>query len=225
MSHFCQALYRSTAESYTTSMTNSSAISTDSPTRKRTRQAILTAAVGVLTQNPAASLADIADAAYVARSTLHRYFPDRAALLEAVRQFANDEIAAATERARIHEGAAAEALVRLCHEYFDYWHLIVWVYMDGTREDCGEEPDAITENLDPTIGALIARGYEDGTIDPALPDGWIQHLLWALLYSAWEYVQQGQPKHDALGLVLVSLEKLVRPARAVVTPPVVSRGR
>ena len=45
--------------------------------------------------------AEIADAAYVARSTLHRYFPDRASLLEAVRQFADEEIAAASDEAAI----------------------------------------------------------------------------------------------------------------------------
>jgi AcrR family transcriptional regulator len=203
-------------------MTDSSAISIDSPTRKRTRQAILTAAVGVLTQNQAASLADIADAAYVARSTLHRYFPDRAALLDAVRQFAEEEIAAATQRARIDDGSGCEALLRLCHEYFDYWHLIMWVYQESLREDCGQ--DAVSENLDPAIGALVARGHEDGTIDPAMPNPWIQHMLWTVLYTAWEYVQTGESKHDALALAMTSLDKVIRPRPAVITPPVVSQG-
>jgi AcrR family transcriptional regulator len=204
-------------------MSITSASTSETPTRRRTRNAILTSAIGVLTQNQSASLGDIADAAHVARSTLHRYFPDRAALLSAVREFAEEEIAAASVRARIEEGSAAEALVRLCHEYFDYWHMIMWVYMESLREECGV--DTFNAAVDPTIGALIARGYEDGTIDPSLPNAWIQHLLWALLYSAWEYVQQGESKHDALALALNSLGKLIRPEQqSVIIPPVIQNG-
>ncbi len=201
-------------------MIDSIATSTGSPTRTRTRNAILTAAVGVLTQNRSASLADISGAAHVARSTLHRYFPDRAALLDAVRRFAGEQVEAATRRARIDEGSASEALLRLCHEYFDNWHMLMWVYQESLGEGC--EQDAISEELDPAIGALIARGHVDGSIDASMPNAWIQHLLWAVLYTAWEYVQMGESKHDALALALASLEKVIRPQRSVVVPPVIS---
>ena len=52
--------------------------------RARTRQAILSAAIEVLGQNPSAALSDIAAAADVGRTTLHRYFPERSDLLRAV---------------------------------------------------------------------------------------------------------------------------------------------
>ena len=52
--------------------------------RGRTRKAILDAAIGVLATDPAASLGQIADAADVGRTTLHRYFPERADLLTAL---------------------------------------------------------------------------------------------------------------------------------------------
>ena len=45
--------------------------------RDRTRAALLSAAIDVLTDNTAASMGEIAKAAGVARSTLNRYFPDR----------------------------------------------------------------------------------------------------------------------------------------------------
>ncbi|MDQ3577436.1 MAG: TetR/AcrR family transcriptional regulator, partial [Actinomycetota bacterium] len=43
--------------------------------RARTRRAILDAAISVLSRNPAASLAEVAEAAQVGRTTVHRYFP------------------------------------------------------------------------------------------------------------------------------------------------------
>ncbi|TGJ95488.1 TetR family transcriptional regulator, partial [Actinotalea fermentans ATCC 43279 = JCM 9966 = DSM 3133] len=52
--------------------------------RARTRRAILDAAVSVFSSNQAASLGEVAQAAQVGRSTLHRYFPERADLMRAV---------------------------------------------------------------------------------------------------------------------------------------------
>ncbi|MBQ1052796.1 TetR family transcriptional regulator, partial [Micromonospora sp. C51] len=52
--------------------------------RARTRQAILQAAIEVLSRNPAASLGEIATAAQVGRTTLHRYFAERSDLLAGV---------------------------------------------------------------------------------------------------------------------------------------------
>lgn len=58
-----------------------------SPRRKdaeRNRERIVEAATRLLAQSPATSLSDIAAAAGVSRSTLHRHFPDRGALEAAV---------------------------------------------------------------------------------------------------------------------------------------------
>ena len=52
--------------------------------KNRTRQAIIDAAIDLLAANPACSLGDIAAAAQVGRTTLHRYFAERADLLAAV---------------------------------------------------------------------------------------------------------------------------------------------
>ncbi len=182
----------------------------DTPARIRTRTAILKAAVSVLSQNQAAPLGEIADAAGVARSTLHRYFPERTDLIDAMRQFADDEITVATARARPEDGPAAEALIRLCHEYFDLWDSLTWLYLDSLKE-CGDA-SSFDDQLDPNVSRLIERGHLDGTIDRAVPNAWIQHLLWALLYTAWEYARLGSSKHEALTLMLDSLRRLIAPA-------------
>lgn len=182
---------------------------TDTPTRSRTRSAILTAAVRLLSGNSSASLGEIADAASVARSTLHRYFPERSDLLLAVSVFAAEQLRGAVERARPREGPARDALMRLCHEYFDHWDTITWVYMESLKQEDGTcDPESA---YDPDLSALIERGYADGTIDAALPVAWLNQMVWALLYSAWEYVRQGDSKHQALELTLRTLHKVVAP--------------
>src|SRR5690554_5835008 len=161
----------------------------DSPARIRTRNAILKAAARVLSQNQAAALGEVADAAVVARSTLHRYFPERNDLVDALRRYADEEIAAATARARLEDGPAVDALVRLCHEYFDLWDTVIWAWHDSLRE-C-QDASELDEQLDPGITSLIERGHREGSIDPAVPNAWLQQLLWTLLYTAWEYIRQG----------------------------------
>ena len=91
----------------------------ESTTRARTRRAIIDAAVATLSADHAASLADVAEAAGVGRTTVHRYFPERSDLLAAIGTDVRERIEAATARARLGEGPAPAALDRLCLEFFE----------------------------------------------------------------------------------------------------------
>ena len=93
----------------------------------------------------------------------------------------------------------------------------MWAYMQGLSQEC--ETDPVTESLDPKLSALIERGIADGTIDSTLPSAWTQNLLWALLYTAWEYIKQGTSKHDALDLTLQTLRKVIAPATSPGSSP------
>lgn len=190
---------------------------TEAPTntgvRARTRRAILDAAVAALSADPGATLADIATAAGVGRTTVHRYFPERAALLEALAATAWDRVVEATERARPTEGPAAQALARLCQEYFDLGEVLTLVFNDpqlnlsgewDKRGECGPTDSALT--------TMVERGHQDGTIDPRMPARWVQNVLWSLLYAAWQHAQTpGVPRHEALELCLHALRKAVTP--------------
>lgn len=182
---------------------------TETPTRTRTRTAILNAAISLLLRNPSASLGEVADAAGVARSTLHRYFPERADLVAAMKMFADHQMADATARARLTEGTAAEALVRACHEYFDEWDTFMWSFVESLKGDDESCENGVTFDLE--LAAVIERGYADGTIDPCLPNAWIQQTMWAVLYSAQEYVRQGESRHQSLNLTLQTLRKVIAP--------------
>jgi AcrR family transcriptional regulator len=180
----------------------------ESGTRARTRRAILDAAVRVLSQHSNASLAEVAAAAGVGRTTMHRYFPERADLLTGITNDLLEKVAAATERARPDAGSAIAALERLCQAFFDLG--------DGLMLTVNE-PHLFTDpawteesETDRTLQRIVERGQAEGTIDPDLTPAWVQAVLWSLLYAAWMHAHDSDvPEHDALALCLRTLRKAV----------------
>lgn len=156
-----------------------------SPTQQRTRTALLTAGIETLSTDPSAPLAAVAEKAGVARSTLHRYFADKPALLTAITAYVTDQHDEAVTRARLTEGTGLDALRRFAHELMDRLDVLVWFMSGGFMAD---------ENLDmtdpswttPEVKVLdaAARGIEDGTIDPAFSPAWVEAMVWSVLYSA-----------------------------------------
>lgn len=185
--------------------------------RSRTRNAILEAAVTVFINDRSASLSEVAERAGVARSTLHRYFPERSDLVNAVCTYARDEVERIREASRIDEGPASEAVVRLAVAYLEVWDSVMWDYMEA--EAAGAHPD---DAEDVALTRLIDRGFADGTIDPSIPNGWIQHAMYAMLYSAWDYIRSGHSRHEAAKLCEASIRKLIAPP-GFVTPPTIGR--
>jgi AcrR family transcriptional regulator len=178
--------------------------------RARTRRAILDAAIETLTRQPNASLGDIAATANVGRTTVHRYFPERSALIDAISADALEKVTLATARARVEEGPAPAALARLCQEYFEFSDLFMLLFTMPdllTREEWQKESDD-----DRMLLRLVERGHAEGTIDPGMPADWVQQLVWSLLYTAWEQTRDStMPKHDALTLCLRTLAKAIAP--------------
>jgi AcrR family transcriptional regulator len=185
-------------------------LSVASPTVNRTQQAILETAIRVLGQDPSASLRTIAQEARVGRTTLHRYFADRAALTQAVNAFAREQFRAVITRARLDEGSGLEAFVRLGTEYYEISDVLAYAFNEPAfmeeeaAGECGPEDDR-----DARVLATIERGQADGSIDPAQPGSWIISLLWAVLYSAWHYqVTEKTTRHETLQLIVRSLRKV-----------------
>ncbi|WP_329077153.1 helix-turn-helix domain-containing protein [Streptomyces niveus] len=181
----------------------------ESTTRARTRRAIIDAAVATLSADHAASLADVAEAAGVGRTTVHRYFPERSDLLAAIGTDVRERIEAATARARLGEGPAPAALDRLCLEFFELGDRLMllddvpqfWAW-SGLEEDEAQAPS------DRELLALVRRGQREGTLDPEVDDTWLHTVLWAMLYAAWEQTREyDTPKHTALSLCLRTLRK------------------
>ena len=189
-------------------MVKSASSEEETRTRARTRRAILDAAVDVLGENRAAPLSQVAVRAGVARSTLQRYFSERADLITALGDYAGELANEATDRARTTEGTAIEAFSRLASEYFALQKIsmIVFAGDDAAQEqgddECGPSDLALFE--------LVERGHEDGTIDPRITPLWAQQLLWSTLYAGWVYVTSARvPVFEAHNMCLLSLVKAV----------------
>lgn len=174
--------------------------------KNRTRQAIVDAAIDLLAGNPACSLGDIAAAAQVGRTTLHRYFGERADLLAAVAAEGGERLGRAATLADLERGRGADALLRLCREYFDLGSLLSLMFA-GQGGECWESQD------EGDLVRVIERGHADGSIDPALPSDWVLTLLWSQLYAAWEYRAQrpGDSRHQVLDLLTRTLSNALRP--------------
>ena len=174
--------------------------------KNRTRQAIVDAAIELLAANPGCSLGDIAAAAEVGRTTLHRYFPERADLLAAVAVEGGERLRRATLLAELDRGTGAEALLRLCREYFDLGPLLSLVFSEPDGECWGTQDELFSDRV-------IERGHEDGSIDPVLPADWVLNLLWSQLYSAWSYLGErpNASRHDVLALLTRTLGNALRP--------------
>lgn len=177
-------------------------------TRARTRLAILDAAIAALAGNTAATLGEIAVAADVGRTTLHRYFPERTDLLTAVNAEALRRLQQVTNDARLTEGTGAAALLRLSREYFELGDLLSLLFnaphlvTDPAWKSVGEVDDEFT--------VVVRRGHRDGTIDPALPPAWVQSLLWSQLYAGWSYHKEGcASRHEALRLVARTISQAI----------------
>lgn len=177
------------------------------PTQSRTRQAILEAAVQVLIRDRSAPLSDVAKRADVARSTLHRYFPERADLIAAVDAYTQQQIGEIAERCSLDNTNVIESMVRLALEYFERWDAIMWGYSDAW-ESSDEPPE---DDLDIELGKMIEQGQADGVIDATMPSDWFQHAMYAIVYSAWEYERNGHAHAEAAMMVMVSMRKLLAP--------------
>ncbi|MFI7129831.1 TetR/AcrR family transcriptional regulator [Nonomuraea sp. NPDC050153] len=77
---------------------------------ERSMRAIMAAAEDVLSANPVATMEQVAEAAGVARATVHRRFASREALIEAMEVAAWREIQEAVHTARPHTAPAQVAL-------------------------------------------------------------------------------------------------------------------
>jgi TetR/AcrR family transcriptional regulator, mexCD-oprJ operon repressor len=113
----------------------------------------------------AASLAEIAEAAGVARSTLYRYFPSREALLRALADSAAREIQDRIGEARPDAVPVAEAIARITRGLIATGskYIAALAYLRP------KPADAADPQVSEPLLQLFRRGVEDGTLRGDLP--------------------------------------------------------
>lgn len=180
----------------------SSASTTQSGPRERTRKAILDAAMTVLADQPSASLSDIAAAADVGRSTVHRYYPERTDLLRALARHVHELTIAAIDRADPMHGPVDAALRRVVESQLDLGPIVLFVYSEPTIL-ADRELAAHLDTGDEAIVEVLNRASVDR---PEYPPGWARRVFWALLDAGSEAAKQdGTPRHQIVDAIMTSL--------------------
>ncbi|KYK02254.1 hypothetical protein AUV02_04400 [Micrococcus sp. CH3] len=163
--------------------------STESGTRARTRSAILDAAIALLPSNPSASLAYVAERARVGRTTLHRYFPERADLLTAVAATVVQRVDMAVDLAEPERGPFLPAIRRTADALLEHGPIMMFMYSDPQLLPDIERWEETTEDEGHVLERLFAR--EEALFRTGLTAKWAASVFWALLYTGWEYIDEG----------------------------------
>lgn len=175
------------------------AAAAESPVRSRTRAAIVQTAITVWSRDFSASLTEIAEAAEVARSTLHRYFPDRPSLLAQAHSAAVERIEDAYSVAASGQTRAIDELTASIRASVAAGDAVVFLYADPARFAELPHWGSDEEEGQAEVLALISRAQADGDLAPDLDPPWILTVLYSLLYAGAEAVAQGQLAPHAAG--------------------------
>jgi AcrR family transcriptional regulator len=162
-----------------------------SAVRKDSRSAVLDAAVEVLVADPSASLAEVAEAAGIGRTTLHKHFATRDDLLRAVAHRSIDRweqvmSAAIAESADAADGGLrglAEAMISVGAHLAFLWRNPLF---DRTA-DVGHR----WKSVEPMALTVLERARAGGHVRADAPGYWLLHTFQALVYVAAESIYDG----------------------------------
>ncbi|WP_242504642.1 TetR/AcrR family transcriptional regulator [Promicromonospora panici] len=180
---------------------------TERGARARTRQAVLDAAAAVWARDFSASLSAIAERAEVSRSTLHRYFTDRQALIDAL-------LVDSLARLDTLDDDVADAPAMDVLEYYlragvDMGDRVIFLFADPKRFE--GNPNWSDDDGDEDMRALVDRARVEGAIADRIPTSWAITLFYAVLYTAAEVSNQDLPRHVAADLAVQSFRRSVAP--------------
>ncbi|MEU5974260.1 TetR family transcriptional regulator [Streptomyces sp. NPDC047315] len=170
---------------------------------RRSRAAVLDAAVRVLGERPEAGLGAVAAAAGVTRQTIYAHFASRDGLLTAVVDHITDRAVAAMDAVDLDAGPAADALLRL---------------LDAAARATGRHPELVRViNSLPAspeedrgrhvpvvdrIARVVKRGQDGGEFTADLPAEWLTTVVVAVAHAAHGEAEGGGMSADEANAAL-----------------------
>jgi AcrR family transcriptional regulator len=176
------------------------------PAGRVTGASLLDIAVEVLVADPSASLAQVARAAGIGRTTLHKHYATRDDLLRAVGHRALDLWERVADQHPTHQHstddgglrALVEAMVPIGPHLAFLWRNPIFDH----AEDIGRRWRAV----EPRTLALLKRARDRGVLRADVADFWLLQTFHSLVYVAAESVRTGHlAPRDAPGLVVDTL--------------------
>ncbi|SKC56760.1 transcriptional regulator, TetR family [Krasilnikoviella flava] len=166
---------------------------------ERSVRAILEAAVRVLAEDPGASMDAIAAAAGVARTTVHRRFANRQALIEALASTAARQLADAVDDGRPDTAPPLVAMHRITANVLQVKG--AWAFALELTPEPGSEAAALQQDIDRRCVAVLERARAEGLIDAGADLDWVRRVYYALLGETLRGDADGDP--DALAARIV----------------------
>jgi AcrR family transcriptional regulator len=146
---------------------------------ERTMRTILEAAEGVLSKNPSASMEQIAEAAGVARSTVHRRFATRDALVDALTEWAAQQFADSVEAANPDSTPPIVALYVVTANVLRT--KMSWGFAMSRGVPAGTATARIHEDVSHRCVQLFERCKESGIMRADVDTGWARRVYYSLI--------------------------------------------
>jgi AcrR family transcriptional regulator len=166
---------------------------------ERTVQAILEAAERVLSADPTASMEQIAAAAGVARTTVHRRFATRDALIDELTGWAAQRFDDAVRRARPETVPPLVALYQATANVLDV--KIGWGFAMSRTSSADPQVAAVHARVREQCDRLLLRARDAGVIRADVDLDWARRVYYALIHEATQYPEPTDT--DALATLVV----------------------
>jgi AcrR family transcriptional regulator len=168
---------------------------------ERTVCAILAAAEKVLSANPAATMEQIAEAAGVARTTVHRRFASRDALIAALAAWATQRLHEAVEAARPDTAPPAVALYQVTANVLRV--KLCWGFAMGALPTDAPEVARVHAEVLARCERLFERASDAGLLRPEVDPDWARRVYYALIHEAATQAPDTDAAVDALATRVV----------------------
>lgn len=145
---------------------------------------------GVLARQPGSSMQEIATAAGVSRTTLHRAFGDRTTLVDRVSEHVLADCSRLFDAAGIDEAPVLEAFDRLIEEPLPLAKAYALLFAEpGVYRIAKLVEEIRTQNQ--RFERYFARGQAAGAFRPDLPPRWLVYSVGSQLTALWWAVDDG----------------------------------
>jgi AcrR family transcriptional regulator len=159
---------------------------------ERSVAAILDAGLEALASDPDSSMSEIARRAGVVRATIYVHFPTRESLLDAVMEYAVNQVVEAMRAAEPWRGEPEEALERVLRatwrQLAQFHGLLALNTARLSAEELHRRHVPMLDQLEP----LIERGQKQGIFRSDLPIAWHLAVIRAVVHAASHEIQGGR---------------------------------
>ncbi len=167
-------------------------------------EAVIAAAAQVLARNRSASMSEIADAARISRATLHRIFPGREVMVEAIVERACEHAVQVFDEVGVDTSELPEGLRRLAEELLPSAHFWVLAINEPMIDEVPRLAKVASE-LEERLVEMMRRGQQHGALREDLSARWMAYFFGMSLVTAHEAVSAGVlAGRDALDALMTS---------------------